>query len=72
MKELTISDIRKINKWFRSKDDSHLWPINGQFNATERAIRRLRRLQQQGLHFEDKYSYEAALEDEISRIVNSI
>lgn len=31
---------RQINKWFREHDESHLWPINGRFNAADRAIRR--------------------------------
>ena len=34
-----LSNIRAINKLFRQQDDSHLWPINGKFNATNRAIR---------------------------------
>jgi hypothetical protein len=33
------SSIRTINKIMRSIDDSHLYPINGHFNATDRAIR---------------------------------
>lgn len=32
------STVAKINKAFREADESHLWPINGRFNATERAI----------------------------------
>lgn len=50
----------------------HLWPISGEFNATERAIRRLQRLQREGLVIDDVYSYEACLEAEISRIVNGV
>lgn len=69
--QLTLSDIRKINKAMRLKDDSHLAPIRSQFNATERAIRRLRRKQRQGLVIDTKYCYKAALEYEISDIVNS-
>ena len=70
MSELTLKDIRRINKEFRLKDDSHLYPINGRFNATERAIRRLRKYQRQGLVIDSAYSYEASLEGEISNIVN--
>ena len=32
-----------INKAFRAADESHLWPINNRFDATERAIRAVRR-----------------------------
>lgn len=42
MGSLNLSDIRKINKKMRNKDDSNLWPILGRFNATERAIRRVK------------------------------
>ena len=35
-------NITIINKLFREQDESHLWPICGRFNATERAIRRAR------------------------------
>ena len=49
MSELTLKDIRRINKEFRLKDDSHLYPIRGGFNATERAIRRLRKYQRKAI-----------------------
>ena len=68
--KLTLKDIRRINKEFRLKDDSHLYPIRGRFNATERAIRRIREYQRQGLVIDSAYSYESALENEISNIVN--
>lgn len=32
-----------INRHFRAQDESHLYPFCGRFNATERAIRRVRR-----------------------------
>ena len=38
-----LGQIRYINKAFRQGDESHKWPINGRFNATERAIRRTRK-----------------------------
>ncbi len=31
-----------INKHYREQDESHLFPINGQFNVTDRAIRQAR------------------------------
>ena len=62
--------IREINAYFRKNDDSHLWPICGKFNATERAIRRLRKLRRDGLCVNDGFEYYLALVAEISRIVN--
>lgn len=41
--EINRMSTRQINAHFRSIDDSHLWPICNRFDATERAIRRLRR-----------------------------
>lgn len=60
-----------INKMFRAQDDSHLWPVSGRFNATERAIRRLQNQQRDGLVINDGLEYALALESEISSIVNS-
>ena len=34
--------IRVINRLYRKQDQSHLFPINGKFSVTERAIRRAR------------------------------
>lgn len=61
---------RAINKMFRNNDESHLWPINGKFNATERAIRRVNRMER---HNGALYGYEyaMAIDGEISRIINS-
>jgi len=58
---------RKINHFFRLSDDSNLYPIFGKFNATERAIRRIRR-NFPGL---EGLEYYLTLESEISRIVNA-
>lgn len=71
-KMITTKEKRQVNKQFRSKDESNLWPISGRFNATDRAIRRLQRLNRQaGYEISDcKYSYELTLENEISKIVN--
>lgn len=65
------SSTREINRLFRAQDDSHLYPINGRFNVTERAIRRTR------AHFRecglvcDGLEYCLALDAEMFRIVNS-
>ena len=58
---------RQINRWFRLRDESHLWPVKGRFNATDRAINRLRRLD----HDWEGEGYASALDAEISRIVNA-
>ena len=59
--------IRQINRIFRLKDESHLWPINNRFNVTDRAIHRLAR---SGIHWDDGSCYAEALDAEIGRIVN--
>jgi hypothetical protein len=61
---------RAINKHFRTTDESNLWPICGKFNATERAIRRVRRFQSQTGTPIEGLEYWLALESEISAIVN--
>lgn len=62
--------IRQINAWFRKKDESNLWPICGRFNATERAICRIRRRRRQGLEVNEGLEYYLLLDNEISNIVN--
>jgi len=59
--------IRQINRWFRIRDESHLWPVKDRFNATDRAINRLRRLN----HDWEGEVYASTLYEEISRIVNA-
>jgi hypothetical protein len=63
-------ELTEINKLFRKNDDSHLWPINGRFNATERAIRRIQKKRREGLVIDDGLEYAEALKQEISNIVN--
>lgn len=58
--------IRQINAYFRAHDESHKWPICNRFDATERAIRRLRRT---GL-YNGGLEYWYALDAEISTIIN--
>lgn len=70
-KNVNEMSIRQINAYFRENDESHLWPICGRFNATERAIRRIRRLRQQGLCVYPGLEYYLTLEQEISDIVNA-
>lgn len=61
-----VANIRAINKIYRSMDDSHLWPIKGKFNATERAIRQVRNNSDPLYGLE--YCY--AIESELTIIVN--
>ena len=64
-----LANIRAINRLYRNQDESHLWPISGKFNATERAIRRVRTLaRHNGAIAGLEYAY--AVDWEISEIVN--
>jgi hypothetical protein len=63
------ANIAMINRLFARQDDSNLWPINGRFNVTQRAIRRLRRLRAE-VEINPGLEYALALDDEIGRIVN--
>ena len=59
----------EINRLFRAQDDSHLYPINGRFNATERAIRRTNKFERVNGELSPlEYAY--FIDSEISRIVN--
>lgn len=62
---------REINKAFREADDSNLWPILGNFNATERAIKRAQKFQRESGVPLEGLEYSMFLEKEISQIVNS-
>jgi hypothetical protein len=62
--------IRQINAYFRETADSYLWPVCGRFNATERAIRRIRRRRREGLCVCPGLEYYLTLENEIIDIVN--
>ena len=73
MKTNKLSEIengtkRQINAFFRANDCSHQWPICNRFDVTERAIRRLRR---DSCVADGGLEYFAALDAEISSIVNS-
>ena len=67
-KNVNEMSVRQINPYFRKNDESHLWPICGRFNATERAIRRVRRM---GLAGYGGLEYYLTVEREISEIVNA-
>jgi len=58
-----------INRLYRQQDESHLWPISGGFNVTERAIRRIREVERvNGGMSPLEYAY--AIESQLSEIVN--
>ena len=61
---------RQINKHFRENDESNLFPINGKFNATERAIRRMRKFQKDYGSPIEGHEYALSLDSEITKIVN--
>lgn len=65
-----IANIRAINRAYRAQDESRLYPINGKFNATNRAINRVRRLAR---HNGAMYGLEycLVLENALNAIVNS-
>lgn len=60
-----------INRAFRAADESHLWPVNGRFSATERAIRAVQRYMREGGYNLTGLEYALALDAELSRIVNA-
>lgn len=59
-----------INRAFRAADLSHLWPIHGRFNATERAIRAVQRFMRETGEDLTGLAYALALDAELSRVVN--
>ena len=62
--------IREINFLFRMCDESEKWPICGEFNVTNRAIRRIARKRREGLCINPGLEYWLTLENEIKNIVN--
>jgi hypothetical protein len=60
----------EINRLFRRQDQSNLWPVNNKFDATERAIRRVRKFCHDGGYTCTGLEYALNLDSELSRIVN--
>lgn len=60
----------EINRLFRRQDQSNLWPVSNKFDATERAIRRVRHWRHEGGYPNVGLEYALALDSELSRIVN--
>lgn len=67
--DVTDMSVRQINQLFREHDESHLWPICGRFNATERAIRRVREVMRSN-GATGGFEYALLLDEEIGKIVN--
>jgi hypothetical protein len=59
-----------INALYRAQDESHLYPINGRFDGTERAIRKAQRYERDSgiVHFGLEYCY--LIDSMLSEIVN--
>ena len=68
-KESSTTQRRIINRLFRKQDESDMWPINGKFNVTERAIRHAQKFERDGGAM-SPMEYALFLEQEMSRIVN--
>ena len=66
-----MANRKAINRLYQKQDESHLWPISGKFNATTRAINRIRKAEQQGANFTEGLEYCYAIDHEISEIVNN-
>ena len=67
LEQIENGTVRQINAYFRANDESHKWPICNKFDVTERAIRRLRKT---GMYPHGGMEYFAAMDAEISTIVN--
>ena len=69
--EINEMSVRQINAYFLHFDESNKFPICGKFNATKRAINRIRRQKKAGLMLDPGLEYYLYLENEISNIVNA-
>jgi len=63
---------RQINKLFHEQDDSKLFPVNGAFNVTNRAIGRAHKFERLSGVGMEPLEYALFLEAETSSIVNGI
>jgi len=67
--DTSLGLVRNINRQFRAMDESHLWPIRGSFNVTERAIRQARQSMRDTGEV-NPLVYALTVEKNISTIVN--
>jgi len=64
------ANIVAVNRLYRKQAESHLWPTRNRFDATERAIRSVRK-QYADYGTPTGLEYALALDAELSRLVNS-
>lgn len=64
--------VKQINALFRENDESDKFPVYGQFNATERAIRRLRRKRREGLEVHAGLEYYLAIKNELFKVIEEV
>ena len=64
------SVVAVVNKEYRAKDESHLYPVCGKFNATERAIRKASKIGAEIGGFRNEGYYRDLLDSLLSEIVN--
>lgn len=69
--EINELNRKQINAYFRKNDESNKWPICGKFNATERAINRVRRFEKRYGEKLQGMEYYLAIENQITDIVNN-
>ncbi len=62
---------KAIDKLYHAQDESHLWPINNRFNATQRAINRTRKFMRDGEYDLAGLEYALAIDTALSEIVNN-
>ena len=72
MKNVNELTRAQILRKYRDSDDSNLWPICGKFNATERAIRRLRKFERESGYYLEGLELSLFLDNKISEIVNHL
>ena len=68
---ITAAEVRRVNKEMRARDESHLYPVCGRFNVTNRAINAVRAYRRAGYNVYDADHYEHMLENTISEMINS-
>ena len=68
---ITQKEIAEVNQLARQVDESHLWPVRGRFNVTERAIRKARQYRRDAGECETVEDYESLLALFESEIVNT-
>ena len=66
-----LSNRRAILKLYRAQDESHLWPICGKFNVTNRAARQVSKFERESGCTIEGLEYCYTIEERMSRIGNN-